>query len=83
MPRLSTIRSRRDRSSRSQSATVSLQMLTLFLAKRPRRVEASGARGRNCGGHQAGRNDDQQTHGVGDRIEDVDDLANGGGVPRG
>ena len=55
----------------------------LFLAKRPRRVEASGAGGRNRGGHQAGRDDDEQTHGVGDRIEDVNDLADDGGGRRG
>jgi hypothetical protein len=55
----------------------------LFLAKRLRRVEASGAGGRNRGGRQAGRDDDEQTHGVGDRIEDVNDLTDGGGGRRG
>jgi DNA-binding transcriptional MocR family regulator len=55
----------------------------LFLAKGSRRIEASGARGRNRGGNDARGDDDEQTDGVGDRIEDVNDLADGGGGWRG
>jgi hypothetical protein len=51
----------------------------LILAQRHRRIDAGGAGGRNRGGHHAGRDDDEQTHRVGDRIEDVNDRANGGG----
>jgi hypothetical protein len=50
----------------------------LFLAKRLHRIEASGAGGRNCGGYQAGCDDEEQTQGVRGRIEDVHDVANGG-----
>src|SRR5687767_11725114 len=55
----------------------------LLLTERLSRVEAGGAAGRNGGGRQAGRDDDEQTHGVRDRIEHPNDLANRGGARRG
>ena len=51
--------------------------LPLLLAKRPRRVKASGAGGRHCGGHQAGGDDDEQAHRVGDRIDWNAELVRG------
>jgi len=68
---------RANHSSRAPTQTADLKVRTTFLLlpKRSTRIEASGAGRGNGRSRQTGDDDDQQTRGVGHRIEQANDIA--------